>query len=226
MNKCYFKKHILFLSFAVLISALTAISCSTPKEVAIKPLYFPAVSEIQKGESAKLSWEFEGAEKIRIENLRRNYDPIDSLTVKPDATTIYNFLAIRGADTVLFKWHVFVKMPEDIITTGTIQTTEVTPSFLHSEYFSGIIDYTSNVKPKNFRVISHHIDNNKIKLNLLVFDEFGNFIKGLDNNSKFGNDLLATMIDIPSEKITNLGVQSFNNFQYFIVIIASFAFDY
>ncbi len=213
MNKLYFKKHILFVAFAVLIAAMGGISCSTPKEVAIKPLYFPAVSEIQKGESAKLSWKFEGAEKIRIENLRRNYDPTDSITVKPDATTIYNFLAIRGVDTVLFKWHVFVKVPEDIITTGTDHVSDETPSFLQSEYFSGLIDYTSNVKPKNFRIISHMIDNDKINLNLLVYDEFGNFIKGLDNNSKFGNDLVATMIDIPSEKITNLEVKSFKKYQ-------------
>ncbi|MBS3998918.1 MAG: OmpA family protein [Desulfobulbaceae bacterium] len=214
MNKLYFKKHILFLSLAVIISAMTAISCSSPKETAIKPIVFPAVSEIQKGESAKLSWQFEGAEKIRIENLRRNYDPIDSLTVKPDATTIYNFLAIRGVDTVLFKWHVFVKMPEDIITTGTVQATDATPSFLQSEYFSGIIDYSANVKPKNFRILSHMIDNDKINLNLLVFDEFGNFIEGLNNNSKFGSDLVATMVDIPSEKITNLDVLSFKKYHY------------
>lgn len=214
MNKLFLRKHIFFLSIAVILSAVVAISCSTPKDTAIKPLIFPAVSEIQKGESAKLSWKFEGAEKIRIENLKRNYDPIDSITVKPESTTVYNFLAIKGIDTVLFKWHVFVKTPEDAITTGTSQISDMTPSFLKSEYFSGVIDHTANVNPRSFRVVSHKIEKNSIKLNLLVFDEFGNFIKGLDNNSKFGNEMVAALVDLPSANTTNLNVQSFKKYQH------------
>jgi len=209
MKRIKFIKDILFLSAILLIVAISFNSCSSTKDTAIKPVYFPAVSEIQLGESAQLSWHFEGAEKVRIENLRRNYDPRDSISVKPETNTIYTFLAIRAQDTVPFKWHVFVKTPEDAITTGTPSTSPASTSFLKSEYLSGTIDFSSSVKPANFRILSHEFEKNLLKLNLLVFDEFGNFINQLDKNPKFVSDISAKLVNYPSQVYTNPRIESF-----------------
>jgi outer membrane protein OmpA-like peptidoglycan-associated protein len=209
MKRVNLKKDILFLYGIFVIAAILSVSCSSTKQTVIKPVNFPAVSEIQLGESAVLTWHFEGADKVRIENLRRNYDPVDSITVKPDANTIYDFLAIKGQDTVLFKWHVFVKTPEDKITTGIPAPSETTPSFLTSDYFSGTIDFSSSVKPANFRILSHEFSKDILKLNLLVFDEFGNFIKGLDKNPRFSADLSARLVNHPSQATSNPRIESF-----------------
>ncbi len=203
------KKDILILSAISIIAVLVSISCSTTKQTVIKPVYFPAVSEIQLGESALLSWHFEGADKVRIENLRRNYDPKDSISVKPEGNTIYDILAIKGQDTVLFKWHVFVKVPDDKITTGMSAPSESLTSFLQSDFLSGTIDFSASVKPANFRILSHEFAKDILRLNLLVFDEFGNFIKGLDKNPKFSADLSARLTRHPSQNISNPRIESF-----------------
>jgi outer membrane protein OmpA-like peptidoglycan-associated protein len=180
-------------------SLLFLTACSTPKPVEIKSVYFPGFCEINKGDTAKITWQIDNAEKVRIENLKRNYLSKDSIRVSPDTTTNYKFLAYNDKDTLKLNWLVVVKQKEDGIKTGPEArfTNSRQPSYTESKYFNGMISSSVSFAVNQLKILSHSTkpaENDSIYLKVLPLDEFGNFIVGLGNR--------GAAIDLWSSNIT------------------------
>ena len=194
MNKLF---RILLSLISISLLLITG-ACSTPKPVEIKPVYFPGFCEINKGDTAKINWQIENVEKVRVENLKRNYLPVDSIRVSPDTTTNYKFLAYKDKDTLKLNWLVVVKHNEDGIKSGpeARYTNSRQPSYIESNFFNGLISSSVSSGVKQLKIMNYNyqpLEGDSIHLTVLPLDDFGNYIVGLSNRASV-TDIWSTNI--------------------------------
>lgn len=91
---------------------ITLTSCAVP----IKSRFVQNETIITKGETAKIFWEFTGAERVTVEGIKREFSAIDLCFVSPDETTMYY---VTGSNShrrhLTIKWLVSVIEPIEIM---------------------------------------------------------------------------------------------------------------
>lgn len=196
MNKTF----LILVIFALSTLATSNWGCSSTMPVSnIKVDEFKGVSQIKKGEKASLKWSFFNAEKVRIKELQRNYNPIDSVNVSTDSNSIFNFVITKGTDTLTLQWRVFVDEKDET----SIEITKLSeisdfakPSYINSEYFRGTQSAKAVSTIKNLKVMRHEFPYkgmNFVRINALILDEFGNYVSGLsDSGSNVANVIAET----------------------------------
>ncbi len=145
----------------------------------IKTNLFTGFQEIEKGENATIRWDFEYADRVRIDGIDALFDSSDSLTVSPDETKRYLITAYQGnVDSVQMSARVIV-IDDD----KDIEEVEISEET--TDYFIGIKPMegeTSVHKTKVMRMARHGDDGN-IKIHSILIDNNGNFIRGAASES-------------------------------------------
>ncbi|GAB1370887.1 hypothetical protein MASR1M45_09490 [Candidatus Kapaibacterium sp.] len=174
--------NILFMAF---LGALLLNNCSgISSQDIINPKDFKGVSQVRKGDAAKLVWKFENAEKVRIKELQRNYSPTDSINVFSDSSNTLSFVITKGKDTLNLSWKIYVYDVKDDIETGPVTqiNDDSQQSFINSDYIRGIQKSATETKLKNLKIMRHYFPYkslNFIHTRAIVLDEFGNYVRGL-----------------------------------------------
>ncbi len=180
MNKTFLVSVIGMLSFGFVF--LTGCSGAKPL-TKIKTVDFKGVTQSMKGEKPVLKWNFENADKVKINGIQRNYNPVDSISVSADTTKIYNFIVIKENDTLNLVWRVFVDQPASGIETGKLTDiiNQTKPSYINSNFLRGVQSNKSTTDVKALKIMRHYYpfeSKNSIRAKALVLDEFGNYISG------------------------------------------------
>jgi len=93
---------------------LTLTSCGTP----ITSKFMQNETVITKGETAKIFWEFAGAEKVIVEGMKKEFAGVDLTFVSPDESTMYYITAVNSRkDHLTIKWLVTVIPADPILKT-------------------------------------------------------------------------------------------------------------
>jgi len=170
-----------------ILSLLLFFSCATAPKEKIDIISFDGFSEIQQNDNAKLKWNIKNASKVRIENIKRNFNPVDSIDYKSDSSQILDFTITNSNDTIRLKWRIVVKENEESIKTGPEQTPIdiAKPSYFENKYLNSTIPYSLNPIISNLKISSFNYNHNSdtLTLNLLIMDDFGNLVIDLSNNS-------------------------------------------
>lgn len=180
---------------SLLISVTILFSCTSSKPISSNK--FEGYSEIERGDFAVMSWDFENAKEVKVEKYEEKFDPVDSVKVAPDITTEYNITALHESDTVVYTWKVNVIDTEEKIAESIEETPEkpkpkkenkvtkesnfnIPTSSEKSEFLKGTIG--PEVAPGNLKVLKLNKKEDNLELNTLLLDENGNFINGLTKN--------------------------------------------
>ena len=92
----------------------------------IEQAKFTGYSQIERGEEAKLEWEFNNAETIEIHGFDETFAPKGSLSVRPEESTTYKFTVRSESDSLILRSIVNVTQPEKgEITRGPILKTMI-----------------------------------------------------------------------------------------------------
>lgn len=174
--------------FILVLTALWMIaSCSTPQQESIKIVSFAGFTEIKPDEKAKLNWVFENADKVRIENIKRNFNATDSIDYEVSNSLIVDFTVINSIDTIRLKWRIVVKEQEETIKTGSEHSPIdfAKPSYIENDYLNASIPQSLNPTASKLKIISYHYDReiDTLCLDFLIMDDFGNLITNLSDNS-------------------------------------------
>lgn len=73
-------------------------------------------SQVNRGQTAVLSWNFSVADKVIIEGLGNNFKKNGSITITPDRNTTYRFRVESGTDTRNYTAEVVVSQPTPTVT--------------------------------------------------------------------------------------------------------------
>ncbi len=170
------------------VAILLLVSCSsTTQQESIKINSFGGFSEIKPEEKAKLTWDFSNADKVRIENIKRNFNSSDSIDYEVSNSLIVDFTVMNSIDTIRLKWRIVVKEQEETIKTGSehspIDFTK--PSYIENEYLNGSIPQNLNPSISKLKISSYNYNrnNDSLTLDLIIMDDFGNLITDLSENS-------------------------------------------
>ena len=174
--------------FILVLTALLMIaSCSTPQQESIKIVSFAGFTEIKPDEKAKLNWVFENADKVRIENIKRNFNATDSIDYEVSNSLIVDFTVINSIDTIRLKWRIVVKEQEETIKTGSEHSPIdfAKPSYIENDYLNASIPQSLNPTASKLKISSYYYDreNDTLSLDFLIMDDFGNLISNLSDNS-------------------------------------------
>ena len=173
------KSFPILVGFVVLL--IVSMSCSNNP---IKTNLFSGFQEIQKGENATVKWDFEYADRVKIEGIDATFDAADSLTVSPKETTKYVITAYQGnVDSMQMSARV-------IVMEGSKSVEQVTETIEESQDKNS--DYLIAIKPmqgatevhssKVTRMIRKGDDGNILVHSILV-DNNGNFLRGAAGES-------------------------------------------
>lgn len=204
----------MFRIFKILLLILL-VSCSSIKNQEIIINEFDGFSDVKFGENAKIKWNFSNANKVRIENRNRNYEPIDSLDFYTDKNTVLDFLVFNNTDTIRLKWRIVVRNNENIKTgPDNIPINIYQPSYIESNYFSNLISVGLTPGISKLKII-RNIYNDKydsLYVRLLLLDEFGNLITGISESSF--RDYQPKFYLNSANKVTNINYSDFKEIKY------------
>ena len=140
----------------------------------IKTNNFTGFKQIKKGESATLKWDFEYADRVKIEGVSATFDPKDSLTVRPDTTIKYMITAYQGnVDSTRISARVIVIEEEK-------KMSEIGSFAESSDYLTGIkpVEGKPDINAsKVMRIIRDPLETFFVVRSILI-DSQGNFIRG------------------------------------------------
>jgi outer membrane protein OmpA-like peptidoglycan-associated protein len=163
-------------------AALILYSCS------VKPIEqnkFTGYSQIERGESAKLSWDFNNAEKVNIHGFPKDFHGKDSVIVTPEESTTYKFTASSSSDSLILRSIVNVTQPEkNEITRGPeLENHGLQPSYKETDYLNGILDAGKVTLPHKLKVVRtmYPYKENSVLVRALILDQFGNFLTGFSD---------------------------------------------
>ncbi len=174
----------------ILFFTIILISCSSTRKIYYNK--FDGMSRVKDGDTLKIDWDFENAHYVRIKDIPQNFSAIDSLTFVPMKKTNLEFSAINIEDTLNVTWRVYVDDNEKKGTvfknTGVLEKDSLTYpiSYQESKYFSGVLQNPKNLIPENIKIMGYDSFNkNLISYNVLLLDQFGNYIPGMENDNLF-----------------------------------------
>ena len=164
-----------------LFSLLLILSCSGPK--ALEKIEYEGFSNINRGDSALIKWNYTGVESANFDGEKHVYSGKDSIWVRPDSTIKYDIkLYGENGDTLSLSWRVYVKQEENGKQIAFVP--KFPASYTNSKYFKGVLDQGKITSPKHIRFVrAVYLENNTVKMRALVLDEFGNYLSGLSQNN-------------------------------------------
>ncbi len=138
---------------------------------------FDGQSIARKGDTINICWEFDKADYVLVQGEQKQFAPNDCISFVVKENTKLNITAVNYFDTLSKVWEIIIK---DKTKTGLFDNfSETSKSYNPSNYFSGIDAIGSN-SAKHIKVTSYQLDNNNIKVDFIILDEFGNFISNYD----------------------------------------------
>jgi len=163
-----------FVSFGALSFILfNLFGCSSGKTITADN--FSGYSEIDRGDTAKISWYFKNATSATFEGISKNV--LDSALVAPVTDTEYRINAFSPYDTLSVIWKVIVNsIDEDL---DLDERFDLGTSYRESQYLSGI-DTSSDTDPpipEFFKIMGYSNLRDSLQFHYLVLDRFGNFIQ-------------------------------------------------
>lgn len=179
-SSMYVKNKIL-LSATLIILTMLLLSCSLTEIKSrgeIKAINYVPTYDIAKGECCVIKWNIINADLIVFNT--KKYNSIDSVRVCPNDTTIYTLETANADETRFFKFKVNVNPSSPKIQTGYeyVAKTNDTISIEISEYLAGVIPSNYNSTISHIKIMKFKAEKNKLYLNALPLDMFGNFIEG------------------------------------------------
>ena len=200
-------KHILAGALMLLL-----LSCSSDK-VAVKN--FTGNIEASEGEEVTIEWNFENAKFVDIVDYRNQLSPSGVFKLKLNKSKEILFKAYNDKDTLDQVCKISISNEVHQIQKGPslFESKTIGVSEQVSDYLGGIKDYSKQTEPTNIRICRQTIDRDKklYILRALVFDKYGNFIKGLslpENKIRF--DAEHKCSEIP-QKLLSLEAKEYNN---------------
>ncbi len=176
------KQALISYKYYIIIIVILISGCASPP---LELVDLKGFSVIQKGETAKLKWHFNYADEVTIDKIQGVFNGLDSAYVSPSEDTQYIITVHQDDETMRYSWRVFVN-PKD---TGsprrgpqTLTPLDLNQSYKPSEFLSGKIDKGSDYalrQIKLMRIIHPGDDNDKLELQFLILDQYGNYIPGL-----------------------------------------------
>ncbi len=165
----------------ILLLLLISISCSLP--LAMERVEYDGFSNINRGDSALIKWNYTGIESVNFDGERRVYSGHDSLWVSPDSTTKYDILLFaQNGDTLSLSWRVYVRQKENGKQLSYIP--KFPPSYSKSKFFKGVLDQGKITSPARIRFLkATYSGGNRARMRALVLDEYGNYLSGLSENN-------------------------------------------
>ncbi|GAB5465116.1 MAG: hypothetical protein Kapaf2KO_05520 [Candidatus Kapaibacteriales bacterium] len=162
--------HVKFLAFLLL--CIFAISCSSTKTINIDN--YKGYSEINKGDSTTISWNFNNAEYVEFEGYPKYTN--DSTVVSPKKDSEYSIIAYSKTDTLATTWKVTVNSP---LISDKANDFTLEPSFTESRYYLGIDKNESSNRPnpEQIKIVGIEEGEEDVKVGFIVLDRFGNFIE-------------------------------------------------
>lgn len=164
---------------------------------------FEGYSEVKEGGQAVIKWHFKNVDEVRVEGIRKSFNPVDSFIVRPVVSTKYKISAIQGDDSLNMDWRVIVEeIKKDIQTgIGTSSSYSISPSYQESEYLSGIISASMSISTKKLKIMRTVYPDNSgddVNIRFILTDAFGNQIEeirryrnaDLSSSVNCGNDNL------------------------------------
>lgn len=159
-----------------------AYSCSVQP---IEQAKFTGYSQIERGEEAKLEWEFNNAETIEIHGFDETFAPKGSLSVRPEESTTYKFTVRSESDSLILRSIVNVTQPEkgEITRGPDTEDHDLKPSYKETSYLNGILDAGKVTLPHRLKVVrtKYPFKENSVLVRALVLDQFGNFLTGFSD---------------------------------------------
>ncbi len=164
----------------ILFTLIILVSCSSNKEIMLDQ--FDGVSQVNEGDTLTINWAFNHAHYVTIKDIPQNFNPKDSLTFVPKRNTKLEFSAINEKDTMNLSWRIYLNVDEEKVVEEK-EILKYTNSYIESDYFSGVHQDPKNFIPKNIKMMGYNdINDSTIEYKVLLLDEFGNYIPGIQSN--------------------------------------------
>lgn len=175
----------------ILLLLFITISCARGP---VKESKFQGYSEIYKGQEANISWEFENADKVRVEGYDNDFNIVDSITVSPLKSHKYTITAYQDGQPYELEWRVYVrdKIGEPESGPNLLKGLSLTPSYSNSKYLKGLVTANSGAKLAEMKVMSIDYSVNsdeKAELRAILLDQSGNFLNGIAQLSTLNSHL-------------------------------------
>lgn len=203
---------------ALLATGLSLIlSCSSGKKITADN--YLGYSEIEAGDTANISWQFNNADYVMFESIAKN--PVDSIFVSPISDAEYLINAVSRFDTLSVIWKVAVNQREKD-TDSESKIEDIGVNFTETKYLSGIDKSASPTipVPERIKILGYEQDNDKTLFRYVVLDRFGNLIQDYVKHpfslkmekdcSEEGIDLSSLGSDVPSHAYTIILDDSFD----------------
>lgn len=166
--------------FIALTTLLIINACSSVDP--LQEVDFTGFSQIEEGDSAEIKWQVLNAENVSVKGIDQSFEWKDTLIVSPKESSKYYFTFLNKKDTLEKTWRVYVKSKPELITNNS-KKLDYEASYTNSDYFKGVLESGKITNPYQVKLmrVKYPIGNDKIKLNALILDEFGNHLPGLSD---------------------------------------------
>jgi len=172
-------KKNLYLLILLSLSLSIIFSCASVKP--IKEIEFEGFTQLEKGDSLRMNWKFQNANKVVIEGVNKDFAAYDNYATLPLETSKYRFRVYGEDDTLDLTWRVYIKQPAVVKEVIQKKEMDYKPSYIESEYFRGVSSVSSKNKARRLKVMRNIYGQNKAKSRVLVLDKYGNYLPNMGN---------------------------------------------
>jgi len=233
----FFIIAIYFLGLFSFISCSSLFQAGYSDEISV--FYFKDNYKVRQNDSVLIYWNFKNADSVKFPQMQLTLGGRDSLWYKSQSDTnllIRAYNKYYNLDTTI-KIKVIKSdhqtADERINSNAIIKTGAEKPSIDFSQPSIEITDFLNGILEKNIRhnfnkikIARFDFDENKINLDLLLLDNFGNFVKGYDSselqidaNLKYQDQTIPAILTFKGEK----GLSAQKKLNFYIVIENSVA---
>ncbi len=165
--------------FALVSLSLLFACSSTP----IKVIEFSEFAEIEKGDSVRISWKFENADKVKIKNSEATFNAWDSVFVTPKKSEDFKIYAYQDEGdsvAVISSVKVVDREQEPIPGYKSEFEEKLATSYEMSDYLNGTLTATKLTSPHSLKITRalYPNENEKCILRAVILDEYGNYLSG------------------------------------------------
>jgi outer membrane protein OmpA-like peptidoglycan-associated protein len=214
------KLFLTILSFITISLLIT--SCSLFNSVGntdpIEVLYFKDNYKVKNGDSVRINWIFKNADSVFIKELNITLTGNDSIWIYPKSSNEYSIKAFNKNYDYVTSFKINLLNPltgkshKPIETGGDKPVIDFTqPSIELTPYLNGILHKNIRHNFSQLKISEYNLDNNILTFNLLLLDEFGNFIADYKGEDLQIEATLFNQYDRLKSSLTFLGAKEFDS---------------
>ncbi len=214
------KLFLTILSFITISLLIT--SCSLFNSVGntdpIEVLYFKDNYKVKNGDSVRINWIFKNADSVFIKELNITLTGNDSIWIYPKSSNEYSIKAFNKNYDYVTSFKINLLNPltgkshKPIETGGDKPVIDFTqPSIELTPYLNGILHKNIRHNFSQLKISEYNLDNNILTFNLLLLDEFGNFIADYKGEDLQIEATLFNQYDRLKSSLTFLGAKEFES---------------